>query len=269
MSFRFNEVPVTGEAPCLHWCKARIQRKLAEGKDQEAIQLSVTSNLLCRLTAFVAWDEAEKVIVAQHAIVQPSMELADTCCIPAMPLATGAMELRAPPCASFDAPLQRRSFSAPSLLNRFFGKRLHGSVSELHKACRRLGGDQWKGPFNAIAKWVEQAPSDAARRKAKPLKRLVQKITLCATVKEALEKANGREGLAVPFDLLQRDCRRLQQRWSDRASDVNDLESILRILAAIQLSKSSDELNLFARDLEKLAVQMLSAECHSCERAER
>ena len=35
--------------------------------------MSVKSNLICPLTAFITWDESEKVAVAEHAIVQPVM----------------------------------------------------------------------------------------------------------------------------------------------------------------------------------------------------
>jgi Ca-activated chloride channel family protein len=60
------------EAPYLHWCKNRIQRLIAEGQAGQAIALSEQSNLICPLTAFIAWDETEKVAVASHALVQPA-----------------------------------------------------------------------------------------------------------------------------------------------------------------------------------------------------
>jgi Ca-activated chloride channel homolog len=66
--------PASGDAPYLHWSKQRIQRCIAERKESEAIALSVLSNLICPLTAYIAWDETEKVAVAQHALVQPIME---------------------------------------------------------------------------------------------------------------------------------------------------------------------------------------------------
>lgn len=63
--------PASGDAPYLHWCKHRIQRYLTERRTAEAVALSVQSNLICPLTAFIAWDEAEKVAVATHALAQP------------------------------------------------------------------------------------------------------------------------------------------------------------------------------------------------------
>ena len=64
--------PATGAAPRLHWCKNRIQRCLTERRNSEAIALSVESNLICPLTAFIAWDEFEKVAVANRSLVQPA-----------------------------------------------------------------------------------------------------------------------------------------------------------------------------------------------------
>lgn len=64
----------SGDAPYLHWNKQRIQRCIAERQGTEAVALSVESNLICPLTAFIAWDESEKVAIAQHAVAQPVLE---------------------------------------------------------------------------------------------------------------------------------------------------------------------------------------------------
>ena len=63
-----------GDAPYLHWSKHRIQRCVAEHKAAEAVTLSISSNLICPLTAFIAWDESEKVAVASHVLAQPSFD---------------------------------------------------------------------------------------------------------------------------------------------------------------------------------------------------
>jgi Ca-activated chloride channel family protein len=68
-------LPAAGPAPYLHWCKHRIQRLMEEGKPAEAIALSVQSNLICPVTAFIAWDESEKVAVASQALAQPNLEI--------------------------------------------------------------------------------------------------------------------------------------------------------------------------------------------------
>ena len=63
------------EAPYLHWCKSRIQRLIAERDNKTAIALSTESNLICTLTAFVAWDDSKKVVVPDHQLVQPNAEI--------------------------------------------------------------------------------------------------------------------------------------------------------------------------------------------------
>jgi hypothetical protein len=63
-------------APYLHWSRHRIQRFLAEGKNAEAIALSIQSNQICSLTSFIAWDKTEKVAVATHKLIQPNCEVA-------------------------------------------------------------------------------------------------------------------------------------------------------------------------------------------------
>src|SRR5262245_40060804 len=53
--------------------KHRIDSLLQGGKDSEAIALAKKANLVCRGTAFIAWDEAEKVPIAQGEVYQPSL----------------------------------------------------------------------------------------------------------------------------------------------------------------------------------------------------
>ncbi len=78
--FRFNFAPVatTNPAVKLLWIKNRIVCLLDANQDAEAIQLAIKNNLLCRGTAFIAWDEKEKVAVAAQEIYQPSLEVHDT-----------------------------------------------------------------------------------------------------------------------------------------------------------------------------------------------
>jgi hypothetical protein len=58
---------------CL-WSRNRMERLLREKQPAEAIALSKAANLVCPLTAFVAWDEHEKVVVAQESLVQPVLD---------------------------------------------------------------------------------------------------------------------------------------------------------------------------------------------------
>ncbi len=72
-SLPFRLLRVQEAAPRLLWCKERLLSLIANDKPSAAITLSKESNLLCPLTAFVAWDEQEKVAVASHRLVQPTI----------------------------------------------------------------------------------------------------------------------------------------------------------------------------------------------------
>ncbi len=78
VSIALDQQTATLEAPYLHWYRSRIQRLIADLDHDAAVALSVKSNLICPLTAFIAWDESEKVPVASHQLVQPAHELCET-----------------------------------------------------------------------------------------------------------------------------------------------------------------------------------------------
>ena len=73
VSLGFEAEEVRDLAGYLHWCKNRIQDLIVQGKQDEAIVLSKSANLICSLTAFVAWDKNERVAVAEHELVQPAL----------------------------------------------------------------------------------------------------------------------------------------------------------------------------------------------------
>ncbi len=56
----------------LAWERTRIQRDLRQGKKPEAIQRAKACNLICDGTAFIAWDDSEKVVVATESVFQPA-----------------------------------------------------------------------------------------------------------------------------------------------------------------------------------------------------
>jgi hypothetical protein len=99
---------------------------MVEQKTAEAIALSVRSNLICPLTAFIAWDELEKVAVASHALVQPVMEAEAFCSMafraPEADVLNSirryspriSMDRAGAKAGAFEAPIQeRRVYSAP------------------------------------------------------------------------------------------------------------------------------------------------------------
>ena len=60
--------------PKLIWMKHRIESLLQAGKDREAIALAEKANLVCPGAAFIAWDDAEQVAIAEDEIYQPSLQ---------------------------------------------------------------------------------------------------------------------------------------------------------------------------------------------------
>ena len=62
----------------LLWACERLSTLLADGQKSAALALAKQHNILCEGAAFIAWDESERVQVAQREIYQPSLEL-DAC----------------------------------------------------------------------------------------------------------------------------------------------------------------------------------------------
>jgi von Willebrand factor type A domain len=63
------------DLPKLIWTKHRIESLLQVGKTKEAIVLAEKANLVCRGAAFIAWDDAEEVAIAQDEVYQPSLDV--------------------------------------------------------------------------------------------------------------------------------------------------------------------------------------------------
>jgi Ca-activated chloride channel family protein len=63
------------DLPKLIWMKRRIESLLQCDNARAAIALAEEANLVCPGAAFIAWDDAEKVAIAQHEVYQPSLEV--------------------------------------------------------------------------------------------------------------------------------------------------------------------------------------------------
>jgi len=63
------------DLPKLIRMKRRIENLLQSGKTMEAIALAEKANLVCRGAAFIAWDDAEEVAIAQDEVYQPSLKV--------------------------------------------------------------------------------------------------------------------------------------------------------------------------------------------------
>ena len=139
-SFRVKLEPRPEPALRLLWAKGAIDFNLRRGKRAEAIAQAIRYNLLCEGAAFIAWDEAEKVMVAAREVYQPSMTPAIYC----------SMRISAPPEAAdylgndgalFDVGFARRSAGKPG------GKFPRGPYRRnirYGEAPERWPGKQWK-----------------------------------------------------------------------------------------------------------------------------
>jgi von Willebrand factor type A domain len=63
------------DLPKLIWMKRRIESLLQGGKTKDAIALAEKANLVCRGAAFIAWDDAQEVAIAQDEVYQPSLNV--------------------------------------------------------------------------------------------------------------------------------------------------------------------------------------------------
>jgi hypothetical protein len=70
----FRLADTHGEVPRLRWSKERLLSLVARNDNMSAIALSKETNILCPLTAYVTWDQREKVAIAHHTLVQPNMQ---------------------------------------------------------------------------------------------------------------------------------------------------------------------------------------------------
>ncbi len=181
VTIQFEELPATLDAAYLHWCRSRIQRLVAEENNRAAIQLSVESNLICTLTAFIAWDESEKVTIASHQLVQPSMELCDM-----LLCRMGPVELQQEKSAAY-APvvLEPRAFGLGQFQRASFSRaRRAASVEQdeltlkrdLSDLCHKTGVTDWQLLVKAIFDWVAAAKEKERATRLRQIENLLQEL---------------------------------------------------------------------------------------------
>ena len=222
---QFENQPTTVEAPYLHWCRSRIDRLIAEGDNKRAIALSTESNLICRLTAFIAWDDSEKVTVASHHLVQPVM---------------GTLYCTMPRCASVDMPLfdtlGSPKAASKQMLAGFIravpaslepkeprslretaasaGKELERELAEL---CREVGGTGWDEMVKAIREWLRRAKGLERSKGVEALRHLVEEIKVLVSQIEvwrrdlARHKQLGTEPLQRPEKRIEEATQKVRQ----------------------------------------------------------
>jgi len=208
VKIQFEAQPVSGETPYLHWCRSRIQRSIAEGDEKAAIALSVQSNLICPLTAFIAWDESEKVTIANHELVQPSVELMEAkFSINGMPR-TRAAAAGAPRPAAAARRTMTGGVTAEGLFRRIFRGGSAGPIPnqgksveldeftlkrELSDLCHRVGVPDWQALLKAIFDWIAQAKDAEHALRITAVNQLLHEMRQPTPNAVALANSNAQE----------------------------------------------------------------------------
>lgn len=191
VQIQFENQVTSLQAPRLMWSRSRIDRLIAEGNQKAAIALSTESNLICPLTAFIAWDEAEKVPVANHQLVQPNLELYELCdhaaaarpavgARPAVQKKAGSLSAANIVTRSLLARTFRRQKFSAGLMEEAFEPAQHADEfrlgSELSDLCLRSGIRDWQSLFTPIFAWVLQVRDQERSRRINELNNLVQEL---------------------------------------------------------------------------------------------
>jgi Ca-activated chloride channel family protein len=183
VKIQFQRQTATFDVPYLHWCRSRIQRLVAEGKDSAAVALSVKSNLICPLTAFIAWDESENVPIATHELVQPSLELTELkFCLSAPTAMPRARFLTKSSLGQdlFDRLVQLDAEEQLAELCEEVAANELDLRRELSEICHKTGVANWQPLLKAIFDWIAETSGAERSRRLKALNRLVEEIKLQA-----------------------------------------------------------------------------------------
>ena len=140
--FQAQLVNTKAEAVPLLWAKRRIDLLLVRGDAKAAIALAKASNLVCEGTAFIGWDESEKVQVSSREIYQPAMEVSDINAFVGRAksfavLGSGKME----------SPMAGGVRMMNSFLDRFFGAEQRPSQGG---ALFEAVADEWSGCEDSV-----------------------------------------------------------------------------------------------------------------------
>jgi Ca-activated chloride channel homolog len=284
-------IPITkqstsGDGPYLNWCKQRIQCHVAERKNSEAVILSVESNLICPLTAFIAWDETEKVAVANHSLMQPSfgaeflgdlrLRLSSGLCEPEV---SRFMSARSGICYLMEARPLRDPFEVVRLIDSADGSNGTSSdelitIEERREAFTEIFDiwgscfhPEWKSLCDRILSWTFEIQPEAVSRSKLVAKLLLEhmppvselgklRTELLAQIPGARQATHGKIPL---LDMLEqklnsagfdpRDFLSIcdQVRQAGQISRADKIEDLLQKIAQIQ-DEIQGQLANFARD---------------------
>ena len=262
VSFKFQTQTLSSEAPFLHWSKTRIQRLLAENNNAEAVKLSVASNLLCRLTSFIAWDESEKVTVANRELIQPAMmmEALDST-LGSLSAGSRAAAPRHAGDGMRSTRFLRRESEPPIARLTSRGARAHllqdeaamqTPLARLAVVCQKLMTGDWIKPYQAIALWHGKAPPAGKAEIDVKLQKLIRQVNLCGDLIHALNVSGG--GIMQRINMLRIQIRGLMLH---RGEEWKDCESILK--AFIQLNiNSADQVAALKSEVQQKAAELIT-----------
>ncbi|HTR42118.1 MAG TPA: VIT and VWA domain-containing protein [Pseudomonadales bacterium] len=268
VSLDFQAHPVSQSSPSLLWHKTRIQRCLAEGRNQDAIALSVASNLLCRLTAFVAWDESEKVMVSRHELVQPAMELSGNVglhtgsftCHMVNPALRGARERDT---KRFMQNPNVRRLHPPGRFDQVAGILRDDSVvarvfiTNLQTACGKLGGDDWKESVEMIAHWITAATGNEIEQRIDAIDKCIVRLNIYAGLKATLEAPGDKDQFLKYFSTYRVQVRNLPGLWDMAGNELKEMESIFQLIEKVNESTTQEQFESLARQIRQKAIEML------------
>ena len=203
VKIQFEPQTATMDAPYLHWCRSRIQRLVAEGNNKAAIAISIKSNLICSLTAFIAWDESEKVPIATHQLVQPSFDVADasqSCLFELTDMPAGRVVGAASAKLEPRHSLLRRLIQADAAedlppLREVVALDELELKRELSDICHKNGVTDWQSLVKAIFDWVAEASGSERSQRTEALHSLLEEIKIQATRIEQLRNSQAQRQL--------------------------------------------------------------------------
>lgn len=269
ISLEFDAHPISQAAPRLFWCKTRIERQVAEGANKDAIALSVASNVLCRLTAFVGWDESEKVVVSRHELVQPAFAPGAHRFLTRMrspaAAAAGAIDgavhelcevtLSEPAMRAESEPFWRKPLGQFLSGTARFARRRTTPLEDLRAACQKLSGDDWQEPLEVIARWLNQSAVNELVQRNEALNRLVKKLNISLLLLgiPGTNKADWIKALRI----ARLEFRKLQRQSNAAAGEFKDLENMFRVIETVTESTPKDQIASLAQELRQQAIELL------------
>jgi von Willebrand factor type A domain len=163
----FHAQAAKTDLPKLIWTKRRIESLLQCGKTKEAIALAEKANLVCRGAAFIAWDEAEEIAIAEDEVYQPSLDVPSSvaCSVDSKPAVSFMPAARAAfmPGSRPSSPA-RRSSSSKSKLAEFWNA-IRAALPDLESVSEVDHLEELKRLTEQLNKAIKSAfnPADAKK----------------------------------------------------------------------------------------------------------